>query len=116
LFASGSASVSADDLRLHARHLVGGQPALAFAGANTLGGGDGISFGDGLRCVGGRIVRLGTSTPNSSGAAEYGPGIAATAGLAPGDQQSFQVWYRDPGGPCTSGFNLTNAFVTRFGP
>lgn len=116
LFAAGSPSVSVDDLRLQARHLLPGQPALAFLGANTIGGGNGVSFGDGLRCAGGGIVRLGTATPDSIGSAEYGPGLAAAAGLVAGDHRTFQVWYRDPGGPCASDFNLTNALVTSFGP
>jgi len=36
--------------------------ALYFQGTTQMAGGAGIAFGDGLRCAGGSIVRLGTKT------------------------------------------------------
>jgi Tol biopolymer transport system component len=117
LWGSGSASVSADSLRFLAAQLVPSQPALLFAGLNAVNNGDGLQFGDGLRCAGGSVVRLGTQTADATGQAEWGPGLGAMGGWLPGDVRRFQVWYRDPSppGPCGSGFNLTNGVEILFG-
>lgn len=115
LSASGSDSMAADDLGPNAV-IPPGQPALLFVGTNALNGGFGVPFGDGLRCAGGIVVRLGIQTPNVSGIATWGPGLGATGGWAAGDTRYFQVWYRDPNGPCGSGFNLTNGVELLFGP
>ncbi len=109
LLSSGTASVGADDLGLHAYHLPPGQPALLCAGSTAVNGGNGIVFGDGLRCAGGTVLRLGVTVPNASGQTNWGPGLIAGTGWAAGGTQNFQGWYRDPSGsPCGSGFNLTN--------
>ena len=85
-----------------------GQPALLFAGLNAVNGGLGVPFGDGLRCVGGGVLRLGVRTPDRAGAATGGAGRAARGGFEAGDRRRLQVWYRDPVGiPCGSRFNLT---------
>jgi hypothetical protein len=88
--------------------------ALYFQGTSQLGGGTGTVFGDGLRCAGGTIVRLGTKL-NSSGASSYGgPGgdtPISVRGLIPagGGTRTYQVWYRNAAAFCTSStFNLTN--------
>lgn len=113
----GSASVGADDLALVATGLLPSQPALLFVGQNAAGGGLGLPFGDGLRCVGGGIVRLGVRLPDSSGAASWGPGLAPSGGWNQGDVRRFQVWYRDPSGsPCGFGFNLSNGLEVVFTP
>jgi len=114
--AGGSASVAADDLVFDASNLLPSQPALLFAGLNALGGGDGIPFGDGLRCVGGSVARLGVRTPDSGGGASWGPGLAASGGWGAGDVRRFQVWYRDPAGPCGGGFNLSHGLELVFEP
>ena len=36
--------------------------------------------------------------------------------VMPGDTWHFQRWYRDPAGPCGSGFNLTNGLALTFVP
>ncbi len=112
----GSAGVAADDLSFEATRLVPGQPALLFAGVNPVAQGAGVSFGDGLRCAGGSLVRLGVAVPDALGTAAWGPGLGAAAGWAPGETRYFQAWYRDPqGGPCGSGFNLSNGLRVDFG-
>lgn len=113
----GSASVSVDDLRCEASSLVPNQPALLFAADNATNGGDGLVFGEGLRCAGGNLVRLGIDVPDSQGDASWGPGLIATGGWNMGDVRRFQVWYRDPvGSPCSFGFNLTNGLEITFQP
>jgi len=114
VWASGSDSVAADDLTFSASGLLPLQPALLFAGHNAINGGNGIPFGDGLRCAGQSVVRLGVETPDPNGDADWGPGLGALGGWISGDTRYFQVWYRDPGGPCGSGFNLTNGVEVTF--
>lgn len=113
---TGTDSVGSDDLSFIGANLIPGKAALLFVGLEALSNGDGFLFGDGLRCVGIQVVRLGLKLPNSSGRALWGPGLQSTGSWVPGDTRRFQVWYRDPvGGPCGSGFNLTNGVEIEFG-
>jgi len=96
--------------------LPAGQPALLFAGEQAPGGGQGLAFGDGLRCAGGGIVRLGVSNASPDGLATFGPDLGALGGWSAGDLRRFQAWYRDPGGPCGSGFDLTNGLELTLEP
>lgn len=118
LATSGSASVAADDLGFQGGGLIPGQPVLLFRGLNAVNGGQGLLFGDGLRCAGGQILRLGVRVASPAGSASWGPGLAAAGGFAPGLVLRFQGWYRDPGGgsPCGAGFNLTHGFEVTFNP
>ena len=98
-----------------ATQLPAGQPALLFAGLNQVQGGNGAHFGDGLRCAGGAVKRLGIVAASASGNAQWGPGLLQPAGWLPGDTRRFQVWYRDPSGsPCGNAFNLTNGYELSF--
>ena len=113
----GSVSIAADNLTFSAGSLVPNQPALLFQGVNAVNSGAGILFGDGLRCAGGFIVRLGVAVPSASGDASWGPGLGSGAGWVAGEARRFQVWYRDPAGsPCGSGFNLSNGAEVLFQP
>lgn len=117
LAATGSTSAAADDLGLLGGGLLPGQPALLFSGLNAVNGGDGVSFGDGLRCAGGTVKRLGVRVPDGGGAASWGPGLSTVGAWASGDTRRFQVWYRDPvGSPCGSAFNLSHGLELVFGP
>ena len=117
LSATGSTSAGFDDMVCGAVGLLPGQPALLFAGLNAVNNGDGVLFGDGLRCAGGGVVRLGVGIPDAGGAAAWGPGLGALGGWADGDVRRLQVWYRDPSGsPCGNGFNLSNGLEVTFTP
>lgn len=118
LDATGSASVFADDLAFHGAGMLPGQPALLFCGDDALNGGAGFPFGDGLRCAGNNVVRLGTMTPDANGEASWGPGLAAQGGWSAGDVRRFQAWYRDPAGSgvCGSAFNLSHGSEVTFVP
>lgn len=110
-------SVSTDQFRTFACGLLPGQPGLLFAGNQQLNGGQGILFGDGLRCAGVGVRRLGVKTPDANGEASWGPGLRATGGWNAGDTRYLQVWYRNPtGSPCGNGFNLTNGLRATFQP
>ena len=63
--------MAADDLAFAALQLPAAQPALLFAGLNAVNGGNGNPFGDGLRCAGGSVVRLGVRVPDANGNATY---------------------------------------------
>ena len=78
------------------------------------------SFGDGKRCVGGTIVRIGTKL-NTGGTSQYPAGndtLISVRGMnAPGAVRNYQVWYRNAAPFCTpSTFNLTNAVKVTWVP
>ncbi len=112
LFASGSNSISNDDLVLHATNALPGQPGLFFQGDGPVNGGNGMVFGDGLRCCGTNVVRLQIVSPDSNGTVSSTDSISGDGGVIPGDTRCYQFWYRDPsgGGACGAGFNLSNSF------
>jgi len=116
LAAAGSGSVMADDLVLTVSQMPLAQPALIFMGTSPVGP---LILGDGLRCVGGNALRFPVQTTGLAGAISEGPGIVAYALLngfpiVAGSTWYFQSWYRDPGGPCGNGHNLSNALEILF--
>lgn len=116
LVAEGTASALADDLAFSASDLPAGKPSLLFFGTQQAGAGAGVLLGDGLLCAGGAIQRLDVRTSSPAGTVAWGPGLVATYGFAADDRRDFQVWYRDPAGPCNLGNNLTNGVEVIFGP
>lgn len=115
LAGTGSASIALDNLVLHAAGTAPQRAALALRASQALNGGAGLSFGDGLRCAGFGLVRLGVRITDAAGGATWGPGLASQAGLSAGQTSRFQVYYRDPvASPCGTGFNLTNALEVTF--
>ncbi len=111
----GALSVAQGSLAFGAAQLPPHQPALLFAADNMIAGGAGVSFGDGLRCAGGNVLRLGVVSSSATGDASWGPGLVAASGWVAGDVRRFQVWYRDPvGTQCGSAFNLSNGVEISF--
>jgi hypothetical protein len=114
LRADGSASVANDTLTLRGAQMPNSS-ALYFQGTNELNGGAGAVFGDGLRCAGGTIIRLGTKA-NVAGASQYpaaGDASVSVRGLVPagGGTRTYQIWYRNAADFCTaSTFNLSNGW------
>ncbi len=119
LTTSGSASIGGDTLAL----LGSGMPnstCLYFQGTNQQAGGAGVTFGDGLRCAGGTIIRLGTKT-NVGGASQYPVGgdvpISIRGANAASDVRTYQAWYRNAADFCTpSTFNLSNGVSLTWQP
>ncbi len=108
---TGSASIAAGDLVLHGTQLPGGQPGLMFQANNSIAGGMGSIFGDGLRCAGGSVIRLEVLFIDGTGHAMTSINVGAAGLVAPGDVRRYQLWYRDPAGtPCGSSFNLSNGY------
>jgi hypothetical protein len=120
LSGDGLASVAADSALLTSSGMPTSASVLFFQGTSQQNGGLGSPFGDGLRCVGGSVVRLGTKTA-SSGAASYpavGDASISVRGLLPptGGLRYYQAWYRNPAAFCTaSTFNLTNGLQIAWG-
>jgi hypothetical protein len=109
LSVSGSTSISADDLVLSTTGLPGG-PGLYFQGQNSINSGNGIVFGDGLRCAGLDVTRLQVRF-SSGGNANTSISIATKGSVVAGETKRYQHWYRDStNSPCGSTFNLTNGY------
>jgi hypothetical protein len=120
LVGDGLASVAADSALLTSSGMPTSASVLFFQGTSRQNGGLGSPFGDGLRCVGGSVVRLGTKTA-VSGVASYpavGDASISVRGLLPptGGVRYYQAWYRNPAAFCTaSTFNLTNGLEIAWG-
>jgi hypothetical protein len=119
LSGTGNPSVSADSLSLNGSGLPATAPGLYFQGTVTIAGGGSI-FGDGKRCAGGTVVRLGTKTA-SGGSSSY-PGGSTPIHIkgaipATGGTFTYQLWYRNTAPFCTAAtFNLTNGLVVTWVP
>jgi len=119
----GAASVANDTLTLVVRGVPAGTSVLFFEGAGPLGGGQGTVFGDGLRCLGGSISRLGPRTAfGGSGAWGFGiPGcipISIRSNVpAGGDFRWYQAWYRNAAAFCAPALhNLSNGLEVLWTP
>jgi len=101
---------------LNGEGLVPSQPGLYFQGNNAIASGAGVTFGDGLRCAGGGVVRLQVRFSDSAGASSTSIDVASKGGVVPGDTKRYQIWYRDPNTSiCGAGFNLSNGFEVSWG-
>jgi hypothetical protein len=110
---AGTASVSADTLVLSGASMPDSS-ALYFQGTAQSNGGLGTVFGDGLRCAGGSVIRLGTKA-NLLGTSQYPVAgdqpVSVRGADAAGDVRTYQVWYRNAAAFCNpETFNLTSAW------
>jgi hypothetical protein len=123
MYASGTASVTNDDMVLTVQSLPPSKNAILFMGG---GQAPAMPFGDGLFCVSpgpASICRFPVQNSGATGVLTQGPGIVAYSQtlppvrhIDPGDTWNFQAWYRDPGGPCGSSFNLSSGLSVTFTP
>jgi len=116
----GQASVSADSLVLSSSGLQANTAGLYFQANNALNGGDGIVFGDGLRCAAGSVIRLQVRSANASGESNTTLAIGTRGAVAAGDTKRYQCWYRNttspPCGPGVNDYNLTNGYEITWTP
>lgn len=122
LAASGTASVTADDLVLTTTLMTPNEFGIVYMGPNQLT----QIFGDGLRCVGGGgvgVYRFPAVNGGANGTLVHGPVVGhsqsnfpITGQITAGSTWNFQAWYRDPAGPCGGGFNLSNGVTVIFTP
>jgi hypothetical protein len=110
----GASSLADDTLVLEGSQMPNGD-ALYFQGTNSISAGAGEPFGDGLSCVGGTLIRLGSRT-NIAGASRFpdvGDPSVSMRGLVtiPGTR-TYQAWYRDASVFCTTAtFNFSNGLL-----
>jgi hypothetical protein len=105
LSASGSASLAAADLALHVSGAAPQQFGVLVQGGSEVA----LPFRDGLLCAGNPKLRIETVQLDAAGAAQSSATLAATPGLVVGALRVYQLWYRDPSGPCGAGSNLSSA-------
>jgi len=111
LSAVGTASLANDSVVLRGTGMPNSS-ALFFQGTLRANGGNGLTFGDGLRCAGGTILRL-RVVSNAGGASQYpqpgDPPVSQRGQVNQPGTRTYQVWYRNSASYCTpSTFNLTN--------
>jgi hypothetical protein len=115
LEAEGTVRVAADDLAFSAEGMPANASALLFQGSGLLQAA-GIPFKDGIKCAGGLTRRFGVNSTGAFGAAAWGPTLAVHGQWSAGQTRYFQVWFRDPSGPCNHYSNTTNALRVTFTP
>jgi len=114
LTASGTGSLSADDLIIDATSLPTNRFGFFLVGQNETS----LPFGNGFRCVasGATAFPIMVQNTGATGTMQLGPGIAGMAGILQCESWNFQAVFRDdPTGQCLSGFNTTNAIKVTFG-
>jgi len=121
LRATGNPSLSNDTVSLNGDQMPVNAPTLYFQGTIQQGAGAGAPFGDGLRCAGGTVIRLGVAANSASGASSYpgagNPPVSAVGQLTTPATRTYQAWYRNAASFCTSAtFNLTNGLELAWAP
>ncbi|MCY2960492.1 MAG: hypothetical protein NTY35_10040 [Planctomycetota bacterium] len=110
---AGTLSLSTNNLVLIAYDAPPNVSALYFYGPNETQ----VPFGNGFRCIGNPITRLGVLQTDALGTASYPLNFnsGSLTQITPSSTWSFQLWYRNPaaGG---AGFNLSNGRRFRFCP
>jgi len=84
---------------------------LFFQGDVQINGGNGVVYGDGLRCTGTNVIRIEIVTSDSNGMAPTTVNVAAAGLVNVGETKYYQVRYRDDLGPCGLGFNFSNGLA-----
>lgn len=108
----GTPSVGNADLTLTCQGLPANQPGIYFYGPNQVS----VPFGNGVRCVGGGLVRLSAQSSGASGTVNRVLDASSLpAPISAGETRNFQFWYRDPaaGGAF---YNLSGAVAVEFTP
>jgi hypothetical protein len=96
------------------------QPGLFFYSAGQANGGNGVPFGNGLRCVGSsgnplfRLPVISGSGNHHVFAVDYGS-LPAGGDIVPGSTFHFQLWFRDPAGGGAF-FDLSDGYSILFTP
>jgi hypothetical protein len=120
LRANGFASIAQDTLSLQLGDLPPTTSVLFFQGTTAANGGAGSVFGDGLRCAGGSVVRLGTRVTSAGSAMLPSLGSASlhvAGGVTSPGSRTYQGWFRNSASFCTpSTFNLTNGATLAWEP
>ncbi len=113
----GTPSVAHLSLNFRSSHALVGKPAYLIRGTLPLAGGLGVPFGNGLLAIGGQRKKVANfiGCPDGAVAAVYDDYLISDT-LAPGQTLYFQLWHRDPSGPCNGGPGLSNGVAVSFVP
>ena len=125
LAGSGTTSVAADDLRLHAFHIPPNRLTRFYMSQHTTM----LPLGDGLMCAGGGgagypPLRFPAQSSGLAGSISLPENLVAynaahfpaTGQILPGATWHSQIWYRDNLGPCSQRFNTSNSYAITFTP
>lgn len=104
LEALGSDSVAADDLVLRQSQVPPGHTVVFLQGGSSAT----LPFHDGLRCAGSPLKRIETSSASAAGVCLTTVSIATNGAVLPGMTCVYQAWFRDVGGPCGNGSNISS--------
>lgn len=124
LAAVGTPSVASPTLKIAVSGCPQSVTAVLFQGTSIDGGGFGVQFGDGLRCVAGSIARIGRKVVSLEGSAEFGFGVPgdppiSVEGFVPpgGGRRYYQVVYRIQGSFCFAApVNSSNSLAVDWFP
>lgn len=124
VFADGTASVTADTITLYAARVRANVLTVFLQATAQVNGGLGIPAGDGIRCVGGTEILLGSHSASAEGLASFGSGVpgdpqVSVKGRIPpaGTTRHYQGLYRDAAAFCSSStFNYTNGMTIVWTP
>jgi len=112
VIASGSSSVSADDLILTAIGVPTNQSGVMFMGVSAIS----TPFNGGSLCCGGPLQRFPVKNSGPSGVLTYGPGLPPMVDITGLATSYFQAWFRDSGGPCGAHSNVSSAVEVNWLP
>jgi hypothetical protein len=117
---SGNASLANDTVVLAGSGLPSLSSALYFQGTLRHNAGLGFAFGDGLRCAGGTVTRLGTKISSAGGTSQYpdvgDASVSVRGGVAAPGTRTYQIWYRNIAPFCTpAAFNTSNGWEIYWG-
>jgi hypothetical protein len=118
LVGAGHTSVSNDTLSLQCSNLTGNPGIAVWFQSAAIGLNP---FNDGLKCIHGPLIRIGTGQPLVGGSVSYPVGtqpLVSVKGLVPasGGVRYYQAVYRNNGGPCGTGLNITNGLSVVWQP
>lgn len=121
LVTTGVASLANDTLRLVTTGVAPTATLLFLQGSTLDNGGSGTVFGDGLRCAGGAVTRLGLAEAGVQGDIAYPTGsqtsVSLRASLTTPGVRHYQVMYRDNPAFCTGDtFGTTNGVSVTWTP
>ncbi len=120
LAGTGTASISGDTVVLNGTQMPVNSPVLYFQGTLRHNAGLGQAFGDGLRCAGGQVTRLGTAINSGTGTSQYPSflqqSVSVRGGVTQPGTRTYQAWYRNVATFCTpAGFNTSNGWEIFWG-
>lgn len=117
LASSGVASIGADTFQLLGSQMPNSS-CLFYQGTAQVNGGAGTVWGDGLRCAGGSVLRLGNKAIALGLASYPAPGdtpISIKGAVSAPGWRYYSIWYRNSATFCTPAvFNYTNGLAVRW--